>query len=242
MSVAGDPTELQTSLARGDVQGWRVMRMTLLVLVLGLIAAAAVLGRAPGELNHLSEALSSHRLAEVTVIGDGLPGDARGCATQQVVWRRDGLLRYVQLVVHRGDAAGCSVGGSETLDTGITDVAVWVRQLDPGVTIHREPWPRCTGTLGRWTVPPGLLAFALPAWLAGLYVLVAGPQPWRATRWAWFWLSGSVVGALAFLVLSGPTPGLPEPRRPQRRLTAGWAFFLGLALAAVAPTWLVLSS
>jgi hypothetical protein len=78
---------------------------------------------------------------------------------------------------------------------------------------------------------PGVLALAaFGLFLAWLAFLVGGPQPWRATRWAWFWLGFPPVGVLAHLLLSGPTPGLPAPRRPDRRLTGGWAFLIYLVV------------
>jgi hypothetical protein len=86
-----------------------------------------------------------------------------------------------------------------------------------------------------------LALLAIPLGLWWLILLTAGPQPWRATRWAWFWLSGSVVGAIAFVLLSGPLPRVRGPRRPERRLTGGWALLIGVVLAGIAPTWLQLT-
>jgi uncharacterized membrane protein HdeD (DUF308 family) len=86
-----------------------------------------------------------------------------------------------------------------------------------------------------------LAMLAIPLGLWWLILLTAGPQPWRATRWAWFWLSGSVVGAIAFVLLSGPLPRVRGPRRPERRLTGGWALLIGVVLAGIAPTWLQLT-
>ena len=82
-----------------------------------------------------------------------------------------------------------------------------------------------------WRVPDpiGIVAFVLH--FAGLGLLVTGPQPWRATRWAWFWLLLPPVGSIAFLLLSGPTPGLPAPKNPRRRLSGGWALLLSLPLS-----------
>jgi hypothetical protein len=37
-----------------------------------------------------------------------------------------------------------------------------------------------------------------------------------------------------FLLLAGPTPGLPAPRDPARRLTGGWAFLICLVVTAAA--------
>lgn len=89
------------------------------------------------------------------------------------------------------------------------------------------------GRLFGWQTPNPLALTALLLLLVGFGVLVSGPAPWRATRWAWFWLLLPPVGGIAFLLLSGPTPGVPGPRPPGRRLTGGWAFLLALPLAAV---------
>lgn len=82
------------------------------------------------------------------------------------------------------------------------------------------------------TWPIGAVAFLVA--LLTLMLLINGPPPW----WAWFWLGTNPVGAVAFLVLSGPTPGVPAPDNPARRLTGGWAFLLsplagGLTWAAL---------
>lgn len=94
------------------------------------------------------------------------------------------------------------------------------------------------GRLLGWHVPNAVAIPAFVLFLAGLVVLMAGPQPRRATRWAWFWLLLPPLGCLLFLTLSGPTGGVPAPRDPDRRLTGGWAFLLSLPLMAVlAPHW-----
>lgn len=61
-------------------------------------------------------------------------------------------------------------------------------------------------------------------------VLVTGPEPRYATRFAWFWLAFSplsVLAAVAYLLLGarGAVPG-------ERRLTGAWAFLLFLVLNA----------
>lgn len=89
------------------------------------------------------------------------------------------------------------------------------------------------GELLGWRTPAGLGLVALGLLLGWLCVLVAGPAPWRATRWAWFWLGFPPFGLLAHLLLSGPTPGLPAPRDPERRLTGGWAFLVYVVVSAV---------
>lgn len=81
----------------------------------------------------------------------------------------------------------------------------------------------------------GWLVFVASA--ATLLLLIGGPQPWRATRWAWFWLALPVapLGLLAYFLLGGPL-GVARPRHPNRRLTGGWAFLLALVFFGGANT------
>lgn len=78
--------------------------------------------------------------------------------------------------------------------------------------------------------PAWQLYLALGVLVALPLTLVAGPEPRLATRWAWFWLGVHAwPAALAYVALE-PTPvwdrrGLAAP---ERRLTAGWAFLIGL--------------
>ena len=66
--------------------------------------------------------------------------------------------------------------------------------------------------------------------IATLFVLINGPQPRWATRWAWFWLimnPALVVTVPLFLIGSGPLRPTDGPVAPiGKRLTGGWAFFL----------------
>jgi hypothetical protein len=103
--------------------------------------------------------------------------------------------------------------------------------------VLRESQHLSDSSLLGWRLPNwlGLAAFALV--LGGLASLVGGPQPWRATRWAWFWLVLTPVGSIAFVLFSGPTPLLPTPRDPTRRLTGGWAFLLSIPLGALLNTY-----
>ena len=75
------------------------------------------------------------------------------------------------------------------------------------------------------------------ALLCAFLLLVSGPMPWRANRWAWFWLLSpgpdGGLGALAFLLLSGRTPGLPDSRPHARRLDGWRGFLLGIGLSIV---------
>ncbi|WP_431836476.1 hypothetical protein [Cellulomonas sp. Y8] len=80
--------------------------------------------------------------------------------------------------------------------------------------------------------PAWQLYLALAALVALPLTLVVGPEPRLATRWAWFWLAVHAWPvAIAYLALE-PTPVWDRRGRtaPERRLTGGWAFLLGLLL------------
>ena len=92
---------------------------------------------------------------------------------------------------------------------------------------------------GPFSYPSGIsFPNGAPGALAGLAVLlllIGGPQPRLATKWAWFWLGIAVTPLwLAFVVLE-PLPMWADRPQPaaRRRLTGGWAFLLSLVLAAV---------
>ena len=82
---------------------------------------------------------------------------------------------------------------------------------------------------GDWSVPgwPSLLIG--PLWGATLLLVAGGPQPWRATRWAWFWnaLAGPFVGVGAYVLLGGPLAA-GQPTERTRRLTGGWGFLIAI--------------
>lgn len=83
-------------------------------------------------------------------------------------------------------------------------------------------------------VPVWFVVVGALVWLGAFVLLISGSPPWRATRWSWFWLLGLVlpVGLVLFLLLSGRTGRWP-PRRPDEKLTGGWALLVVLAVNSV---------
>ena len=117
-----------------------------------------------------------------------------------------------------------------------TDVATLIRGQDPTVQVQvSEVFAPSGGSILGWDVPSWLVWFVLAGMAVTLWLIVNGPEPWRATRWAWAWalFFTGPVGAGAFAVLAGPTPGLPGPKDANRRLSGGWAFLLLLLLSPV---------
>lgn len=220
--------------SRADDQ-WVRVRYALIVGWLLVIVATVMLGERSASWDDIQGQVTSGEVRTVRVSG-ALPADATGYATVDVHWRH-GLWRYIAQVV---EVHGPGAPSTETLleGTGVsavvhTDPGVRLSRSHPGLRVLRESQHGSDSSLLGWRVPNwlGLVAFALI--LGGLAVLVAGPQPWRATRWAWFWLALPPVGSIAFVLFSGPTPLLPTPRDPTRRLSGGWAFLLAITLLAM---------
>lgn len=75
--------------------------------------------------------------------------------------------------------------------------------------------------------PTWLVVLALGTMLTLLLLLVGGPEPRVATRWAWFWL-GAYAWPLALVYLVVEPTCLWDRRTlaPQRRFTGGWSLLL----------------
>lgn len=98
--------------------------------------------------------------------------------------------------------------------------AVWVATVLAGDALGHTP-----------AAVPVVLHWSDAAELAVLVLLIGGPQPRFATKWAWFWLLGAGWPVVAFLLLE-PVPAwqaAPAAAR-QSRLTGGWAFLIAVLL------------
>lgn len=211
---------------------WDVLRHVVVVGWLLVGAAAVLLGVRTASWFDV-ERLVENGQVETVRVSEELGGQATGYATVIVQWR-DGPFRYQAEVIQvRGDQRVLDEALSSNEDPVIVRRAPSARlaALHPGLRVQHNIQRQSDGAMLGWRVPDpiGIVAFVLH--LAGLALLVTGPQPWRATRWAWFWLLLPPVGSIAFLLLSGPTVGLPAPRNPRRRLSGGWAFLLSLPLS-----------
>ena len=174
---------------------------------------------------------------DVTVVhvSGGLDAPARGFATLDIRWR-DGLFAYhAEMREARPLRPGARWrGGMPTVRAGVVDR---LEAAYPDLRVERQPAPSSsfTGDVLGVRLPPWTVGVGLALSLATIGLLVVGPQPWRATRWAWFWMSGiaAPVGLLAYLVLGGPTTLAPPPRPGASRLTGGWAFLLAFITGSI---------
>lgn len=212
---------------------WYVVRLAVLAGWLAMIVVVLVFGERPVPLSRLDSAVTSGSVSSVEVT-PGLPRGAEGSTHQEAHWRQ-GLRGYV---VEVRQVSGRGADGSEAGVRPVLtqDLGARLRADNPDVRVVRVG-DRFTGTemFGR-RLPATFEGVRAVLGLASLVLLLFGPDPWRATRPAWGWLaltSGApTYAALAFLALSGPTPGLSHPRPGARRLRAVWAVLLALVLYA----------
>ena len=205
------------------------VRHVLLLGWLGLLLATVLVGEKQESWEAAKEAVASGDVRTVSV-SDELSDASGGSRTVWVRWREHGVRRIAEVVqLHPAGAAAPGDTG-ETVDDGREGIASApsevLTRLDPDLVVEPGRSPSLQGTVLDWQVPGTVAVAALVLNLAVLGLIIGGPQPWRATRWAWFWLFASPVGGIAYTVLAGPTLGVPRPRRIERRLTGGWAFLL----------------
>jgi hypothetical protein len=226
-----------TQAPPGVSSRWTSFRLALAVAWILLLPAAVLLGERATSMAAFDEAVSAGRVHTVRLDG-GLPPGTSGSALVEVRWRDRLIARVAEVRQVSADQGSQSSSGESR--TVVGDLPSQLSLAHPGLRVDSHPdEPYRSGlsgdVLGRhlwgW---PALAPAALA--LAGLFLLINGPQPWRATRWAWFWIGFTPllggIGVLAFLVLSGPTPLVPAPRT-SRRLRGGWAFVIMAIISTI---------
>jgi hypothetical protein len=203
------------------VVAWVLVALWVVVAVLGVRNAVEESTYAD-----LRAGLDSGEITEVTVVGDF---SSPGRGTVEVHWDAFPADRYavVRAVGRRGDARVLRRTNpvvrapvAETLRAEYPDLVLTTSNRS---ALDREPF---------WQA-----SIAFGAWLWTVLLVITTPGPLRATRWAWFWVIGILppVGAIAFLLLGGPT-GLVKEKPASRPLTGGWAFLAALVVNSVVAT------
>lgn len=212
-----------------------VVRLVLVLwglLVLGLVVT---LGERTASLADVVAAADSGFVSSFDVAGS-LPSGSTGWTTQDVRWRQGSTTRHAAVLYaspgQEREATDSNPSSGASVTT--TDVATLIREHDPSARVrvsdHERP---SSATVMRLEVPAWLWWVVVGGCVVALLRIRNGPEPWRATRWAWAWatfLTGPL-GAVAFAVLSGPSPIIRAPRPGARRLTGGWSFLLMLVLS-----------
>jgi len=232
-----------TIAGRPVLRAWSKYARAFAWVLLGswLVLTALAVSTSPGEatLDELESAVASGELDTIRVAG-GLPTGPghHGFANLRIGWR-DGLIRH-EVVVREASPVDAEARDTD-LDVVPAGLVERIKVEHPDLHVERTSYDYPTGPVlevfGRESTGP-IAWGGLVLMLSTLALLIAGPEPRRATRWAWFWLLGLAppLGMLGFLVLGAPTVKLVEPGPGSRRLTGGWAFLLAVLLGGLFAT------
>lgn len=216
---------------------WRTRRWTVtgrLVALLWLVAVLTILlvGERRSDLGLLHGGLADGSVTKVEITGLPEGGVSGGHATVQLEWESRFLNRYAEIVVVSPEGPGDDYTDFDELPVVVGDPLPVLQKLQPDVEIVRKEFR--SGTFWEadgWLLRGWPMTLVGPLWLSALFMLLGGPQPWRATRWAWFWivLASPFFGAVAYVLLGGPLAAR-QPADRTRRLTGGWAFLIAVFL------------
>ncbi|RYC10567.1 hypothetical protein [Nocardioides zhouii] len=217
--------------ARATHDEWLDRRWRLTGALFGLLAlvAAALLvttGMRPATYGDLLADVASSKVSEVQVVGDEPPAKGDRVELRWSVW--NGLLDQYA-VVQVDDSRGYNAW-DESVFVSAVDPRDTLRGINSGITLTSGSSLDAPSTsVHGWRAPGAVVLLVLATWLGILLLLVGGPEPWRATRWAWAWfvLLAGPLGCVAYLLLGGPL-GVARPRAGHRRLTGGWAFVVAM--------------
>jgi len=215
-----------------------VLRLGLAMVWALILGASVLLGERATSMGAFDDAVAAGRVHTVRLVGE-LAAGASGVTLVELHWRDRLIARVSQVRQVSSDVRAADVSkGTDRVVVG--DLAGRLSVAHPGLQVISRPGENlATGLSGSvlgWRVPGWIAVANLVAWLTTLAVVIGGPEPWRATRWAWFWIIAHPLGPISapvFLLLSGPTPLLRAPKPGARRLHGGWAFLLAVVTAGV---------
>jgi hypothetical protein len=194
--------------------GLVVRALIAVLMVAGVVQIA--LQPVQREVGDLLDELRAGRVDELMI--ERLPAGGQGQGTFRVEWSGDSghsVARYEL----------STFGGSPRIDEGAIILAAAEDSPEPVSVTLRQDWDQSG-------VHISLVGSAA---LAALILLVVGPQPRLATKWAWFWLTCAAAPIwLVYLILE-PVPWWQRrlaPPRP-RRLSGGWGFVAAVVLIPV---------
>jgi hypothetical protein len=241
-ATPGVPSTPAGAPVRNRVRPVDLVRWGLLAAVAVVAAGLTLLGTRTASINDLRAAVAAGTVSEIRVAGalpEGLGATGgSGYATVHLAWDEGGRARSAT-VLQVSDPTVSATDAVSAEERVVGDVDRYVRGMPGGesVRIVRDDrgLPR-GGTLFGVEVPTWVVSAAVVAWLGTLVLLLAGPEPFVATRWAWFWILVSpfaVVGVPLFLAIGGGGRSFAgEPSR-SRRMTGRWTFLVVAVSASV---------
>lgn len=216
---------------------WRRLGWALAVAWLVGFACLPVLGARHTSYADLSAALRSGQVTSVEVSGALEPGDG-GWSIARVTWQ-DGRLTRITEVLDTG-SAGVRERKQSSGEQAVVMLVDRIRQMAPEeVTIRRtssaEP---AAADFAGFRAPLALGLVAIVLGLVTLGLLVNGPEPRRANRWAFGWLMlASPVGLIGYLILGSPTGLLGPASGRLEQMRGGWGFVFAVLIGALVPWW-----
>lgn len=190
-----------------------------------LLATGLLVGERVSTYDALQRAVARGDVHSVVVTG-GTSEPFLGRQSVTVHWQEGAVHRQAPLVEQHPLRRTVTPQGLPVVFSVERDLA-W---LDPDVAIERRPheYPNDNEVYG-WRLPEWTSIATAVVAIGGLLLLIAGAQPRRATRWAWFWMMWTAppLGFVAFLALGGSLSPRPRPDLG-RRLTGGRAFLLSI--------------
>ncbi len=225
-----------THVATNHWQGyWRRSGWGIAAGLALMLLAIPVVGARVSSYDALLRAVASGDVTHVDAAGMLRPSST-GYGRVEVSWRNGLLTRLTEVTDASSPREADSIGYGGEWDPVEINLRNALRSEQPGLTISRAPMRASYSELAGWRIPLwlGLPVFALC--LLSFMLVVSGPQPRRANRWAWAWLVlASPLGIAAYLVLGGPTGLTKAPDPAKRRMRGGMGFLLSLGLAAFMP-------
>ncbi len=222
------PTPLPTRDTHGGIVDG-LGRAVLVVAAVAVAVAVGLLGTHPTPLSELRVAIASGQVHDVRVAGT-LPEGATGYSTAYLRWSEGGFDRLT--TVRQVSSPEQGDGARSEVVVGSIDQNLREVQGDGVLRIVHDDSARPTGgSMFGIELPSWVVGGALLVWVLSLLLLVSGPQPARATRWAWFWLLVSTLApltAVLFLVLGEPGHRLSGDPGGGRRFGGVRAFVLML--------------
>lgn len=209
---------------------WRLTGLLVAMMALTTAALLVATGTRPASYGDLLSDVAGGKVSEVEVVGPDVPkaGDS-----VELRWKvlADVLDQYA--VVEVGGNRGYDAWRKPVFASSGDPLAT-LRSINSGIVL--TPASSSDGpstSFMDWRAPGAVVLLALATWLAVLLLIIGGPEPWRATRWAWgwAWLLTGPLGSVAYLLLGGPL-GTFRPRDRRRRLTGGWAFLAAMIVPA----------
>ena len=228
MAITTTPHQVRSTHDEWRDRHWRLTGAFLGLLVVVTAALMVTTGLRPASYGDLLSDVAQSKVTEVEVIGPDTP--AQGDRVELRWSVLDGMLD--QYAVVRIDGSRGYNAWDESVFVSAVDPRETLRSINPGLQITSgSTIDDSSFSFREWQAPGAVVLLALVSWVAVLLLLVGGPQPWRATRWAWGWfvLLAGPLGCVAYLLLGGPL-GVARPRNPSRRLTGGWAFLIATVL------------